>query len=183
LDTLADNGLMLKVKEGNIDMMSLLYERHHRALYGFIFQMTKQKESSEDMVQNVFLRMLQYRASFTGAGEFKTWMYHIARNVLNDYYKKNKKTPAHYNIHDFEEKIEGGHLADTKIEKKQELKTLAMAMESLSADNRELLILCRYQELKYHEVALILGITETAVKVRVHRALIALKSNYIKIAN
>jgi len=58
-----------------------------------------------------------------------------------------------------------------------------MAMESLSDDNRELLILCRYQELKYHEIARILDISEAAVKVRVHRALNQLKSNYLKIAN
>ena len=174
---------MLKVKEGDFDRMSLLYERHHEALYGYLFHMTRQKESSEDILQNIFLRMLKYRNGFAGSGEFKTWMYHIARNVLNDHFKKTKRTPQHFNVQDFEEKIDGGQLADTRIEKKQELKTLEMAMELLTDENRELLVLCRYQELKYHEIARILDITETAVKVRVHRALNQLKSNYLKIAN
>ena len=174
---------MLKVKEGDFGKMNLLFERYHRPLYGFIFHMSRQKESSEDMVQNVFLRMLHYRKSFAGTGEFKTWMYHLARNVLSDYFKKNKRTPQHYNVRDFEEKIVAEQFADTLIEKKQALKTLEMAMESLSDDNRELLILCRYQELKYHEIARILDISEVAVKVRVHRALNQLKSNYLKIAN
>ena len=183
MDTLSDNALMLKVKDGDFDKMSLLFERYHQALFGFVFHMTRQKESSEDIVQNVFLRMLQYRKNFAGTGEFKTWMYHLARNVLSDHFKKNKRIPQHYNVHDFEEKITAEHLTDMLVEKKQELKTLQMAMEALSDHNRELLILCRYQELKYHEVAGILGITEAAVKVRMHRALIQLKSNYIKIAN
>jgi RNA polymerase sigma-70 factor (ECF subfamily) len=56
-------------------------------------------------------------------------------------------------------------------------------MAKLSDENRELLILCRFQELKYNEIARILNTTEGAIKVRVHRALNQLKSNYLKIEN
>jgi len=180
LDTLSDNSLMLKVKDGDLDKMSLLYERYNRPLYGFLFHMTRQKESSEDLVQNVFFRMLKYRKSFNG-GEFRTWMYHLARNVLNDHFKKVKRMPTYGDLQDFDEKPVEEHLADAQIEKQQELKTLALAMENVSEENRELLILCRYQELKYNEVARILNISEGAVKVRVHRALNQLKNTYLKI--
>ncbi|HXB45381.1 MAG TPA: RNA polymerase sigma factor [Puia sp.] len=183
MDTLSDNALMLKVKEDDFDKMALLFERYHRALFGFLFKMTKQKQSSEDLVQNVFFRMLKYRNTFTGVGEFKTWMYHLARNVLHDYFKQIKRSEAQYDIRDFEDRMGAHELADLQIERKQELKTLEMALENLSEENRELLILCRYQELKYNEIAEILNITEGAVKVRVHRALGQLKSNYLKIAN
>ena len=183
MDTLSDNALMLKVKEGDFDKMSLLYERYHRALYGFILQITGQVELSEDMVQNVFLRMLKYRNGFAGTGEFKIWMYHVARNLLNDHFKKNKRRPATFELRDFEEKLTGDHFADQSLEKRQELKTLEMALQNLSEENRELLILCRYQELKYHEIAQILKISESAVKVRVHRALNQLRNSYLKIAN
>jgi DNA-directed RNA polymerase specialized sigma24 family protein len=71
LDTLSDNAIMLKVKNGDIDKMGLLYERYHNQLYRFIFNMTRQKELSEDMVQNIFLRMLKYPDGFMGYGEFK----------------------------------------------------------------------------------------------------------------
>jgi len=66
---------MLKVKDGDIDKMGLLYERYHRQLFSFLFHMTRHKEVSEDIVQNVFFRMLKYSKGFTGSGEFKTWMY------------------------------------------------------------------------------------------------------------
>jgi RNA polymerase sigma factor (sigma-70 family) len=174
---------MLKVKDGDIDKMGLLYERYNRQLYGFLLHMCRQKELSEDLVQNVFFKMLKYSKGFTGTGEFKTWMYHIARNVLYDHFRKDKRTPSHYNLQDFEEKIEGDQLADGQLEKKQELKTLEIAMENLSEGNRELLILCRFQELKYHEIARILNISEGAVKVRVHRALNELRSTYLRIEN
>jgi len=181
LDTLSDNALMLKVKNGDIDKMGLLYERYHRQLFRFLFNMTRQKELSEDMVQNVFLRILKYPDGFMGFGEFKMWMYHIARNALYDHFRKVKRTPAHTDVKEFEEKLEGEHHTDSQLEKEQELRTLERAMGKLSDENRELLILCRFQELKYDEIARILNTTEGAIKVRVHRALIQLKSNYLKI--
>lgn len=183
MDTLPDNTLMLKVKDGDIDKMGLLYERYHRQLFNFIFHMTRHKEISEDMVQNIFFRMLKYRNGFTGNGEFKKWMYHVARNTLKDHFRKNNRTPSHNSLKDFEEVIAGEQLADEQLVKQQELKTLEMAMKNLSDENRELLVLCRFQELKYNEIALILNTTEGAIKVRVHRALNQLKINYLKIEN
>jgi RNA polymerase sigma factor (sigma-70 family) len=174
---------MLKVKEGDIDKMGLLFERYNRQLYGFLYHMTRERELSEDMVQNVFFRLLKYRKGFTGAGEFKTWLYHIARNAMFDHFRKLKRTPSHHKLNDYEEKIEGEFTADAQFEKSQDLKILEMAMQNLSDENRELLILCRFQELKYNEIAKILNISEGAVKVRVHRAMNQLKSNYLMIEN
>jgi RNA polymerase sigma-70 factor (ECF subfamily) len=145
--------------------------------------MTRQKELSEDMVQNIFLRMLKYPEGFMGFGEFKMWMYHIARNAVYDHFRKVKRTPSHSDVKDYEEKIEGEQQADAPIIKEQELKMLETAMEKLNDENRELLILCRFQELKYNEIARIMNTTEGAIKVRVHRALNQLKSNYLKIEN
>ena len=173
---------MLKVKNGDLDKMSLLFERYHKPLFGFLFHMTGERESSEDMMQNVFLRMLKYRNGFAGTGEFKTWMYHLARNILNDHFKKHKKMPVLQKLTDFEEKIEGADHVGRQFERKQEMKTLLSAMKLLSTENRELLMLCRFQELKYNEIAQVLNISEGAVKVRVYRALGQLKENYLKIA-
>jgi RNA polymerase sigma-70 factor (ECF subfamily) len=172
---------MLKVKNGDIDKMGLLYERYYRQLYRFLFNMTRQKELSEDMVQNIFLRMLKYPDGFMGFGEFKMWMYHIARNNVYDHFRKVKRTPAHSALTNYEDRIDGEQYADALMEKEQELKMLETAMGKLSDENRELLILCRFQELKYNEIARILNTTQGAVKVRVHRALNQLKSNYLKI--
>ena len=180
MDTLSDNALMLKVKNGDIDKMGLLYERYNRQLFRFLFNMTRQKELSEDMVQNIFLRMLKYPDGFMGFGEFKMWMYHIARNTIYDHFRRVKRTPAHSDLTDYEDRIDGEQYADQQMEKEQELKMLETALGKLSDENRELLILCRFQELKYHEIARLLNITEGAVKVRVHRALNQLKSNYMR---
>jgi RNA polymerase sigma factor (sigma-70 family) len=174
---------MMQVKKGDLDKMGLLFERYHHALFNFLFQMCKHKESSEDMVQQVFFRMLKYRNTFLGDGEFKTWMYHLARNVLYDHFKKNKRFAVQYSIDEVEERIGGDFFTGAALEKKQELKTLSMAMDRLQDEDRELLILCRYQQLSYREIARILDITEGSVKVRVHRALNQLKISFLRIAN
>ncbi len=175
---------MLKVKNGDLDKLGLLFERHHRALFGFLFHMTGQRELSEDMVQNVFYRVLKYKHTFRGDGEFKTWMYHMARNVINDNGRSIKRTVKHQELTEYNmENIGGGFAADDSIHKKQELATLKTAMANLNEESREILILSKFQELKYNEIAQIMDITEGAVKVRVHRAIGQLKNMYLQIAN
>lgn len=174
---------MFKVKAGDLDKMGLLFERHHKQLFGFLFHMTHERELSEDLVQNVFYRMLKYRHTFSGDGEFKTWMYHLARNVMNDHGRSLKRNVRHLDIEDFAERISGGAAADMPLQKKQELATLQQAMSKLNEENREVLILSKFQELRYNEIARILDITEGAVKVRVHRAVNQLKNIFANIGD
>lgn len=180
MNALSDNSLMLKVKSGDLNKMGLLFERYNRPLYGFLLKMYGEADSSEDMVQTVFYRMLKYRHTFTSEGEFKTWMYHLARNVLNDEAKKNKKH-RQQDVREFEESITGGKQADEELHKTQEVEALQNAMNLLNEEYREVLILSRYQELKYSEIAQVLNTTEGNVKVKIHRALKQLQDIYFKV--
>lgn len=180
MNILSDNAIMLQVKAGDIDRMGLLFERHNRALYGFLFHMTHRREASEDMVQNVFYRMLKYRHTFTEESKFTAWMYHIARNVIKDQVKKYELSNKYDPIDDHEEKIGGGTSADEHLEKKQARNELYDAMRKLNDNDREILTLSRFQELKYPEIGEIMGITAGAAKVRVHRAIQDLKNIYLK---
>lgn len=171
---------MLKVKEGDIARMGLLFERYHRELFGFLYHMSSNPDASEDMVQTVFYRMLKYRHTFTGEGEFRTWMYHLARNVLVDLVKQTRRSAQHHDVQAYADRIGGGTLADESLQKEQEVTQLHEALARLSADHREVLVMSRYQELKYEEIARILNTTEGAVKVRVHRAMNELKKIYLK---
>lgn len=183
LDSLSDNALMLRVKAGETDRMGLLFERYHRKLFGFLYHMLGRADASEDLVQNVFYRMLKYRHTYTGEGEFRSWMYHLARNVLADYIKKNRHATRHTDVADLTEQISGGAHADERLQKEQEVATLHRALEKLSPENREVLVLSRFQELKYEEIARVLNTSEGAVKVRVHRAMNELKKIYLRIEN
>ena len=175
---------MLKVKAGDVDRMGLLFERHHRALFGFVYHMLGgQAAASEDLVQNVFYRMLKYRHTYTGAGEFRTWMYHLARNVLADHRQKNRHAAHHTDAATLADHLGGGRPADEGLEHAQDVAQLHQALARLSPENREVLVLSRFQELKYGEIARVLNTTEGAVKVRVHRALNELKTIFLRIEN
>lgn len=175
---------MLRVKAGDLDKMGLLFERYNRPLFAFLYHMTGQAHACEDLVQNVFYRMLKYRHTFNGEGEFRTWMYHLARNILNDSFRQTERWGGHpFDIADLSDKIGGGIAADEQLEKQQELDALHKALGKLSPEHREVLVLSRFQELKYEEIANILHTTEGAVKVRVHRALGELKKNFLKMEN
>ena len=171
---------MLLVKAGDLDKMSLLFKRHHRSLYSFLYRMTYDKIASEDMVQNVFYRMLKYRHTFTGKGEFVVWMFHIGRNLLKDNIKQQWRTSKHDDLNSIAELLGSGVWADEQFSKKQDQLLLHKALSQLSNEEREILTLNKFQELKYHEIAQILNISEGAVKVRVHRAFNQLKSIYQK---
>jgi RNA polymerase sigma-70 factor (ECF subfamily) len=176
LEALADNYLMAKVRDGDPEKLGLLYERYKRPLLGFFVGMVRDKELSEDLVQNTFVRILKYKHLFRGDGDFRTWMFHIARNVKNDHFRKNKI--AHEKVDKWEDKIkdEGNLMQEWQSDDEQRM--LAIALDKLPEDKREILLLSKYQEKKYKEIGEILGCTEGTVKVKVFRALQDLKAIY-----
>jgi RNA polymerase sigma-70 factor (ECF subfamily) len=178
--SLSDNEIMIHVKNGDLDKMTILFDRHHRALFGFLYHMTHNRETSEDIVQTVFYRMLKYRSTFKGNGEFKAWMYYLSINVLKDTQKKNKHSSDAFDINDVSSILGDKIMIDDSLNREQEIEILIKSMDHLSSGEREILVLTHFQKLKYQEIAQILNITEGAVKVRVHRALNQLKSIYLK---
>jgi RNA polymerase sigma factor (sigma-70 family) len=172
---------MLKVKAGKLDHMGLLFERYHKPLFGFLYHSTGQMAQSEDMVQTVFYRMLKYRHTFGGDGEFRTWMFHVARNVVNDAFKKNQRTVYKSDLTTLVDAVAETPDVETRIETEHQNEELYQALQMLNYEHREVLILSRFQELSYKEIAEILKTTEGNIKVKVHRAMKELKDIYLKI--
>lgn len=177
LEAFSDNTLMEKVREGDLDRLGLLFERYKRQLYGFFYGMNKDQDLSEDLVQNTFLRILKYRHLFRGDGEFKTWMFHIARNVSNDHFRKDK-TKTKERVEKWQDRLGHNENRSNEMQQVEEHQMLSMAMDRLSEEKREVLLLSKYQEKKYKEIGEILGCSEGAVKVKVFRALEELKVVY-----
>jgi RNA polymerase sigma-70 factor (ECF subfamily) len=168
---------MIKVKEGDLDRLGLLFERYRKPLFGFFYGMNKDAELSEDLVQNVFYRILKYRYLFRGEGDFRTWMFHIARNVNHDNFRKakNKQQDPLEQWHD---RLGTEQNRMTDYERDDELHLLSMAMDRLPDEKREILLLSKYQDRKYKEIGEIIGCSEGAVKVKVFRALQELRAVY-----
>lgn len=168
---------MIKVRDGDLDRLGLLFERYKRPLYGFFYGLNREQEIGEDLVQNTFFRILKYRHLFRGEGDFKAWMFHIARNVNNDHYRKSKVNLKD-DLEKWQERLSHGENRSTEMQQEEEYQMLSMAMDRLPVDKREILLLSKYQEKKYYEIGEILGCTEGAVKVKVFRALQELKVIY-----
>lgn len=168
---------MIKVKEGDVEKLGLLFERYKNPLFGFFYGMNKDAGLCEDLVQNVFFRILKYRYLFRGEGEFRTWIFHIARNVSHDHFRKNKWTKK-VSLDSWEERLVTDENRNTQFQQDDELRMLSMALDRLPEDKREILMLSKFHEMKYREIGEILGCSEGAVKVKVFRALQELKEVY-----
>lgn len=168
---------MTKVREGDLDKLGLLFERYKKPLYGFFYGHTKEQALSEDLVQNTFLRMLKYRHLFRGDGDFRAWMFHIARNVRIDNHRA-VKIKTHDQPKNWEEHLVHHENQAVLMEQEEQHQMLAKALDKLPIEKREVLLLSKYQEKRYSEIGVILGCSEGAVKVKVFRALQELKNIY-----
>ena len=170
-----DRELMLAVRDGDVDQFGVLFDRYHQRLYEFFYRLGGNAALSEDLVQDVFLRMLKYRHTFRRDSEFRGWMYHIARTVRIDRFRTDREeTP----LTEGEAENIGGAGAralDGYMEEMERSELLQSALLRLPEDKRELLILARFQELKYEQIGSLLAIDVGAVKVRVHRAMSELR--------
>lgn len=181
MDQLEDHNLMLKVRDGDVEKLNLLYKRYSRRFFGFFYGMTKDGATSEDLVQNVFVRILKYKHTYKDNGDFEVWAFQMARNVHKDHYRKNKRYAFQETMDPYEQTLSETENQEVDMEKSDELNYLKKALESLSEEKRELIELVRFQKVKYAKVAEMMGVTESAIKVRVHRILKELRESYLKL--
>ena len=164
-----DCELMTEVRDGRIERLAVLFERHQTMLFNFFLRLTGNRALSEDLVQEVFMRVLKYRTGFQGDGRFNVWLFQIARNVHIDHLRKRKgELPL---AEQFTEPPDLAPLPDAAYEADREAELIRQALDRLSVQKREVLLLFRFQNLKLREIADLLGCRVGTVKAQVHRAL------------
>jgi len=172
-----DHELMVAVSRGNVERMSELYQRRHRSLFRFFFRLTGKQTAAEDLVHDVFVRMIRYKHTYTGGDSFDAWMYRIARNAFADQAKKHRlETPAEGQ----ELEVAESNRPDPfeTYSRQQDLVLLHRAMRELPDEKRELIVLSRFQGLSYEQIGQIVGAETGTVKVRVFRAMKEMSSIY-----
>jgi RNA polymerase sigma factor (sigma-70 family) len=170
-----DEALMHAVREGDLAQLGPLFDRHHRAVYDFLVRTTGQRAVAEDLVQDVFERVLKYRATYRGEAGFLPWLFRIASNARASHYRKLEPTMSWSDELDGEDESAG---PERLTEDASEAARLQRALLSLRPDKRELIVLARYSELKYEAIAELLGVDVNTIKVRVHRALKELRDRF-----
>ena len=162
---MSDEELMAQVRSGVGELLGVLFERYHLALFNFYYKLTCERALSEDLVQEVFFRILKYRHSYKPETPFRAWIYQIARNARVDHLRKRRPETS------WEPEMSPAITPDDPAQQKQEAALLHQALMELTEDKREVLVLSRFQDLKYEDIAQMMGCEVNTVKVRVHRAL------------
>ena len=176
-NSLPDEDLMLQVREGVGEMLGVLFDRYQSPLFNFYCRLTGDRTASEDLVQEVFFRILKYRQTYRPGTPFRAWMYQIARNARQDYHRKHPQSLP------FEPEMSPAVVSADAAEAEQQAALLHRALLMLPEEKREVLVLSRFQELKYEEIARLLDCEIGTVKVRIHRALRELRGVFEKLTS
>ncbi|MGQ0792675.1 MAG: RNA polymerase sigma factor [Deltaproteobacteria bacterium] len=168
-----DIELMMRVKAGDKSAFTEIMRRHYKGVVNYIYRFTYNRETSEDLAQEAFMRLYRSAKRYEAQAKFSTWLYKIATNLcLTEV--KSKGRDSNLSLDELEENT--GSLPDPRSDKaddlifRKEIKDkIFEAMKSLPERERLAIILCKYEETPYEEVAEIIGCTTGAVKAYVHR--------------
>lgn len=172
---LSDQELMRIVQAGDFSPASEIYDRYSSRIYNFAYRFLRNSEAAEDATQEVFVKMLKHASQFHGDAKLSTWLFSITANWCRDYLRKadNKAKEAEDVLYTIPAPSE--HAPDRNLERRQDEQRIQRALSALTPEQREAILLSRYQGLSYAEIAQISGCSEGAVKTRVFRAMETLK--------
>ncbi len=169
-----DADLVERCRHGDRGAWERLVRSHTRLVYSACYRFTNHPEESNDLTQEVFLRVFRGLHTYDArAGGFRTWLLRLTRNLLIDNYRRAKK---HQVLDPLEDQIlvleatasSGGH-ADHTLRGREASEVLQAGLQRLSPELREAVILRDLEEMEYKEIAQVLRIPEGTVKSRINR--------------
>jgi RNA polymerase sigma-70 factor (ECF subfamily) len=162
----SDEELMERFCGGDNQAFDVLFERHCRAVHTYLARLVRSSAAAEDLTQATFLSVVRSRGRFRSTTGFRPWLYAIATNAGRDYFRRTRR----------ETLSERGELpseAATALDDGAPdfglEHTVRAALERIPAQQREVIILNRFEGLSMAEVAVVVGASVAAVKVRAHR--------------
>ena len=169
------NDLMERYASGDDSVFSDLYEVLAPPLYRYLVRQTRDPIRAEDLLQQTMLQIHSQRSRFWAGANVTPWAYAIARRLLiNSYRRRTREAeamPSHWS-----EEASAGPGADDLLHHKRVHSALEMELARLPAGQRVAFELIKREGLSVREVAEVLGTTATAIKLRAHRAYVALRA-------
>ena len=170
-----DSSLVSRCLRGDEPAWEELVRTHTRKVYALCYRFTGSNQESQDLTQEVFLRVFRTLRSFrSDEGSFGTWLARVTRNLLIDHYRRTRQERVTDSIEEQLPMLEevGASAAmrpDNAIAGREASEILQATLQKLSPDLREAVILRDLQEMEYREIAEVLGIPEGTVKSRINR--------------
>jgi RNA polymerase sigma-70 factor (ECF subfamily) len=179
MQAVTDEQLIYWVAAGDASCLGTLFERHHRAVYQFCLQMTRNPAQAEDVVQEVFLKLLRKAGGFRGEGSFRAWMFNIARNATLDHLRKHKHDANSVDVSAIADHVlVDNRSAEQAAGGQESLGTLEQALARLPAHFQEIIWLGRFEFNSFEELAQALGCKTGTARVRMHRAMQQLQAAF-----
>lgn len=160
---------------GNLSAFDQLYTLHVDAVYRFLYRRTLVREIAEDLCSVTFMKAMESIRSFKSEkGELRAWLYRIARNTLIDHYRTVRPTIDIETVWD----LPGEDVTELRTERHMDADALHKALQTLTPDQRNIVLLRMWEGLSYKEIADLTGKTENNAKVIFSRALTALRATH-----
>lgn len=181
-ERLSDEELVRRFNEGDASAFEELLQRYQRPLFNFILRSVRERDRAEELLQDVFLKVLQRSSEFQGNSKFSTWLYTIARNLCIDtsrkmVFRRHRSLDAPLRS----DEAEGATLLDRVASTVpaadreaigQDLQArIAAAIEELPEEQREVFLMREVQNMAFKEIADVVGVPENTVKSRMRYAL------------
>lgn len=167
--TRTDDELMARVRAGDAQAFTELYERHAAALLTFLTRLTGDRRFGEDLLQETFVRLYRSRGAYDATGRFRAFLFTIARRLVIDW--RRRRQAMGLEDADALERLEAPERAEHRAEARDLADRVEAALQRLPAGQREIVLLSRYTGLGANDIAQVTGSTPGAVRVGLHRAL------------
>lgn len=179
LEMLSDAEVMLRVAAGDDGAFDYLVEKYRRPMVSFMYRMTHNQAVAEELAQEVFLRVYRSRQSYAASAKFSTWLYRIATNLAVNHARDTKyERPENIVALDEPDRDTGTTLevpdaglnAEQSILRRERLAAIRRQVEALPERQRMAVIMHKYQNLDYKQIAAVLKLSESATKSLLFRA-------------
>lgn len=179
LSGLSDAEVMLRVKAGDDGAFNYLVDKFRRPMISFMYRMTHNSATAEDLAQEVFLRVYRSRAGYSADAKFTTWLYRIATNLAVNHARDTRHERPEVTVNIDESDEETGltvDVPDTSINAEQgilqreRLAAIRKHVEALPERQRLAVLMHKYQNMDYKQIAEVLHLSESATKSLLFRA-------------
>jgi RNA polymerase sigma-70 factor, ECF subfamily len=180
----SDEELMMACKEDHGEALEEIYKRYYRKIHSYVCRNYMRREQAEDITQETFLRVYRGRKNYQPTAKFSVWLYRIARNLCIDesrrYWNRNVSRESETTLNEnqlspIESLADGDPDVRKKLDEENDMSAIKEAVAQLSPDQKEVIVLNKFQGLSYQEIGEIIGSNTESVKQKAYRAHLRLR--------
>ncbi len=171
-----DAELMLRVKDGDGASFALLLEKHRAPVTRFLFRMVQEQPVSEELSQEVFLRVYRSRETYEPSAKFTTWLFRIATHLALNWLRDGKSERGQERLDEtagdepIREVPDRTPSVEQKMVQQVKVEEVRRAVAALPDKQRAAVLMHKYEEMEYSQIAKVLSCSESAVKSLLFRA-------------